>query len=246
MPDALAMPGLAWLAATTFAAGVVYGFAGFGAALIFMPVAVLFLSPEDAVAALSVSALASLVTVMPRAWRGAARRAALIMLAGACVTAPMGLWVLRNLDTTTLQWTISLTVALTLIALLRGWRVKTVPSPAARLGIGSATGLVGGATGLIGPVMVLFQLAGNDPVARSRANAVVFLALASASLLPFLALQGALSAGAVLLGAVLLVPYGAGARLGQALFRPERERLYRPVAHVVIALAVLAGMPICD
>ena len=47
MPDAalaaLELPGVWWLAATLVAAGIVRGFSGFGSALIFVPVAGIFL-----------------------------------------------------------------------------------------------------------------------------------------------------------------------------------------------------------
>jgi uncharacterized membrane protein YfcA len=64
-------------------AGLVYGFAGFGSALIFMPLATLVVSPPVAVAAFSMSALASLVTVVPGAWKAADRPTVLTMI-GAC------------------------------------------------------------------------------------------------------------------------------------------------------------------
>jgi uncharacterized membrane protein YfcA len=74
---ALAHPGLIWVLVTVFVAGVVYGFAGFGSALIFMPVGVAVMTAAGAVAAFSLSALVSLVTVVPRAWRQADQRATL-------------------------------------------------------------------------------------------------------------------------------------------------------------------------
>jgi uncharacterized membrane protein YfcA len=75
MPDALAVvlsePGLPYVCLVSLVAGLVYGFAGFGSALIFMPLATLFVSPPVAVAAFSMSAMASLVTVLPGAWKAA-------------------------------------------------------------------------------------------------------------------------------------------------------------------------------
>jgi hypothetical protein len=51
---------------------------------------------------------------------------------------------------------------------------------------------------------------------------------------------------AVTLGVVLLVPYGAGSLLGQALFTPQWERFYRAAAYAIIAAATLMGLPIWD
>ena len=59
-PDAFAL-----VLALTFVCGVIYGFAGFGAALVYLPIATMFLPPAMAIAAFSVSALSSLFTLVP-------------------------------------------------------------------------------------------------------------------------------------------------------------------------------------
>ncbi|SFE17934.1 sulfite exporter TauE/SafE family protein [Roseivivax sediminis] len=250
MPDLLRqlleLPGLGWILATTFVAGGVYGFAGFGSALIFMPVAAALVPPEIAVAAFSVSAASSLVTVVPRALRDADTRGLAVMIAGAVLAAPAGLWVLRRGDVEALRWGVVLVAAVTLAALVSGWRHALRPGVAARAGIGAATGFVGGATGLMGPVMILFQLSGRDSAARNRATVLVFLTFTTALLLPLMTLQGMLTPRAVLLGLAMTVPYGLGARLGAWLFQPDREGLYRTAAYVIIAIAIAAGLPVRD
>ena len=65
-------------------------------------------------------------------------------------------------------------------------------------------------------------------------------------MLPLLYFQGLLTATALVLGVLLLVPYGFGAVVGQALFTPGRERFYRIVAYIIIGTATLAGLPIWD
>jgi uncharacterized protein len=87
---ALAAPGLPVLLLAAFVAGTVYGFAGFGAALIFMPVATAFLPAPVAIAAFSLSAGAAFVTVVPGAWAVADRRTVLVMIAIAVVFTPVG------------------------------------------------------------------------------------------------------------------------------------------------------------
>ncbi|WP_372835734.1 sulfite exporter TauE/SafE family protein [Puniceibacterium confluentis] len=250
MPDllaqTLALPGLWALVTTVFVAGAVYGFAGFGAALIFMPVASTLVPFEVAVAAFAISAVSSLVTVLPRAWGQVDRRGVAVMIVCATLSASLGLWVLRVSDLIVLRWTVIAVTASTLLALCAGWRYATPPTVAARSAIGFATGFVGGATGLLGPVMVLFQLAGRDSVATSRATALVFLTLTSLLLVPLMAMQGLLTLPAVVLGLILLLPYGAGARLGAVLFRPGLERFYRSVAYFIILVAIILGLPVWD
>lgn len=250
MPDLIAALGavaplhIGVLMALALVAGAVYGFAGFGAALIFMPVASGLVPVEFAVAAFSVSALASMVTVVPQALPDIDRRAVAVMIAAASLSASAGIWVLRVADVTLLRWAVVLVTAVTLIALVSGWRYQAQVNLRMRGLVGVMTGFVGGATGLMGPVMVLFQLAGQDSVRRSRATAVVFLTTTSLILLPLLFLQGLLTAGAVILGVMMLIPYGLGSWAGRLMFRPEREALYRHVAYGLIAVAIVLGLPI--
>ena len=243
---ALDTAGLTWLIAVTAVAGVVYGFAGFGAALIFMPVAVIFLPPAVAIAAFAVSALASVVTVVPRALPLINRKAVSVLIVSATLSASLGIWVLRVTDVTVIRWAVVIVCAVTLVALVAGWRYAVVPGSRTRIGIGLATGFVGGVSGLLGPIMVLFQLAGRDPVATTRATTLVFLTVTSVLLLPLMYVQDVLTVQAVALGMLLLIPYGVGGLIGQALFHPEYERFYRTVAYVIIAMATVMGLPIWD
>lgn len=238
------MDGLFAVIAITVVAGVVYGFAGFGAALVFMPVATRFIPVDMAVAAFSVSALASFVAVVPRAWAEADQRSVTWMTVVAALCLPVGLWILRSNDVTTMRWAVLAVTCVTLVALMAGWRYTTQPSPLARGGVAAATGLVGGATGLVGPIMVLFQLSGQDSVARSRANTLVFLTMTGLLTAPLMAMQGMLSVQAVVLGLLLIVPYGLAARLGQRLFDPARQALYRSIAYGIIGASILISLPL--
>jgi uncharacterized membrane protein YfcA len=198
-------------------AGLVYGFAGFGAALVAVPVLAALYSPADAVGIFALSALASLVTVAPRAWREGDRQATAHLLASAVVTLPVGLYVLRNTPSGVLRWLICLLVLGTLAALILGWRRQGADRMSGRVAVGAATGLIGGATGLTGPVVVLFQLSGREEAGRIRANITLFLSLLSVVMLPLLVISGVLGPRQAAVGphpaAVLRGrhPYGSGA-----------------------------------
>ncbi|MGR3436369.1 MAG: sulfite exporter TauE/SafE family protein [Shimia sp.] len=244
LASALATPGLSVVLGATLVAGLVYGFAGFGAMLIYMPLATTVLEPRVAVAAAALSAVISLFTVVPRAWGAADRPAAVQLIAASLGGMPLGLWALTTWDDTVLRWTVLAVCSVTLLALLLGWRRATRESLPTRLAVGAATGTVGAATGLNGPVLILFQLSSPDSAARSRANTIVFLTSNAILLLPVMALTGALPPQGVWLGLLLLAPYGIGTLIGQALFRPGAEALYRRVAYGVIGAAILLGLPI--
>lgn len=233
-----------WLILTCLAAGLVYGFAGFGAALIYMPIAVALVDPVVAVAAFAVASLGSILTVVPQAWPQADRRAALTMLAAAITLEPLGVWFLRTSDPTALRWAVSTVVFVTLAALLSGWRNHRAPGVPAWLGVGAGVGFLGGSVGLNGPVLVLFQLGGRDEVARTRANTIIVLSFSSFALLPVMALQGAITGGTIWLGLTMLPAYALGGFLGRRLFIPGRAGLYRGTAYAIIGVAGLLGLPI--
>jgi uncharacterized protein len=249
VPEALAAalghPGLTWVCASSLLAGLVYGFAGFGSALIFMPLATLFVSPAVAVAAFSLSALASLVTVVPGAWRSAEKRSVGLMMAACIVFTPAGVAALRLAPEEAIRTAIALVTLGTLAALVAGWRMPVGTGAAPRLFVGALSGIAGGSTGLNGPPVILFNLGTEgQPVAVTRANLAVFLTLTSLSFLPQLWLQGLLPPFAVWLGVLLLVPYALGTWAGVRLFRPERAGLYRRFAYGLIGAAGLAALPV--
>ncbi|MDU8945080.1 sulfite exporter TauE/SafE family protein [Ovoidimarina sediminis] len=249
MPEALAaafaLPLVPVLAATALA-GLVYGFAGFGAALVFMPIAAALIDPVLAIVAFALGTLSSLVTLVPAAWRQCDRRVTLLMIAAASATLPAGIWLLKILDPEAIRLAVALVAAVTLGALILGMRFTIRPGLGPSVAVAGAAGVMGGATGLLGPIVILFNLATGDGAGRVRANTLIFLTLTSLIVLPQMALQGLLKPEALWLGTIMLPFYGAGSVLGRHLFRPERERAYRIAAYAIIGLAIVTGLPVFD
>jgi uncharacterized membrane protein YfcA len=241
----LAEPGLPFAAAVALVAGLVYGFAGFGSALIFIPLTTLVLPPAVAIAAFSLLALAALVTVVPRAWGLADRRAVGVMLAASVLVTPVGVLVLRIASEEVLRAIVAGLTLATLAALVAGWRVPVGAGLRTRAGIGALSGLAGGATGLNGPPVILFNLGTEgQPVAVTRANLAVFLTFSSLAILPQLWVQGVLPPRGLGIGAILFLPYALGTWAGARVFRPERAGIYRRIAYALIGAAGIAALPI--
>lgn len=240
------MPGLGWVCLAAFLAGLVYGFAGFGSALIFMPLAVIFLPPALAIAAFSLSALASLVTVIPKAWRVANRPQTLLMVGASLVTMPLGIAVLRLAPEVTIRTWVCILTLVTLAALLAGWKVPLRGGAALRAGVGALSGITGGSTGLNGPPVILFNLGSDQSVEVTRANLACFLTFNSLLMMPMLWVQGLIDARAIWLGLILLVPYGVGTLGGARVFRPQAAGLYKAAAYMLIGVAGVMGLPIWE
>jgi uncharacterized membrane protein YfcA len=248
MPDGLAgllsTPGLPWLAATFLVAGLVRGFTGFGTALIFMPVATVFLPVPVAITLVTLSGIATWPIIVPRAARAADRGEVLLLAGAAIVAAPLGVWLLTRADGTALRWLVAGAASLTLAALVSGWRYRGRVSWPGLGAIGATAGVLGGTTGLTGPPVILFYLAGPHGAATVRANTILFLAVLDIGIVANLLARGLVGWPALWLALLLAVPYGIGIAGGQGLFHPGRERAYRRLAYGVIALAIVSGLPL--
>lgn len=241
---ALATPGLGWVIAAAVLAALVYGFAGFGSALIFMPLSTIFMPPPLAIAAFSLSALGSLFTVFPGAWKAADKRATLMIVAMSIVFMPVGIFLLRVAPEVAIRTAVCVLTLVTLVALVAGWKVPLRGGRGLQLGVGALAGITGGATGLNGPPVVLFNLGTDQPVAVTRGNLACFLTLNSLFMMPMMWIQGMVDARAFFLGLILLGPYAIGGLIGVQLFRPGGAGLYRVVAYILIGVAGVAGLPI--
>ncbi|MFU8777256.1 MAG: TSUP family transporter [Roseovarius sp.] len=248
MPEALsavwATPGLLWLLLTIGLAGIVRGFTGFGTALIFVPVAGIFLPPAIIVGVITLTGIVSTSALLPRAWSQADRREVGLLAVAALVTVPLGLWLLARLDPVSIRWVVAAVGVLTLVALITGWRFSGQVGRGMLLAIGALAGVIGGLTGLTGPVVILFYLAGQSAAQSVRANTILFLAALDVVIVVNLLLRGVINGQIFLLALTLAVPYFMTSLIGQSLFDPRHERLYRWAAYTVIGLAVVSGLPI--
>lgn len=248
MPEALsqtlALPGVWWLILAMSVAGIVRGFSGFGTALIFVPVAGMFLMPAQVVGTMAITGVFSTAALLPRAWRQGDRLEVGTLVVAALPTVPVGLWLMQVLDPVLVRWIVAAVAGGTLIALVSGWRYAGEVSRPKLLGIGAVAGLIGGMTGLTGPVVILFYLAGQSVAQSVRANTILFLAALDVVIVSNLLLGGTIEADVVWLALVLAVPYFITTMIGQSLFDPALGTVYRWLAYSMIGLAVLSGLPV--
>lgn len=238
------MPGLIWLVLTIGIAGIVRGFTGFGTALIFVPVAGKFLSTETVITVMVLTGIASTAVLIPRAWKQSARGEVGLLALAAMVTVPFGLKLLDFLDENTIRWIVAAIAGTTLAVLVAGWRFFGRVNLAGLMAIGAAAGVIGGMTGLTGPVVIMFYLAGQAAAQTVRANTILFLAALDIVIAGNLFFRESLGLSEVLLAATLAVPYFITTMIGQFLFDPKFDRIYRITAYVVIGLAVVSGLPL--
>ena len=237
---------LALLLAVTFAASLARGFSGFGAALIFIPLASALLGPKVAVPLLLVADGVMTVGMIPGAVRKADRRDVLTMAVGALVGVPAGTWLLTTLDPLVLRWGIVALASLMLALLLSGWRYRGRPKPPLTVLVGLISGFFSGAAQVGGPPVVAYWLGGTIPASTVRANIVFFFAVTSA-LGAIGYVWGGLITLHILLLALLIAPvYGFGAWAGSRMFGLASDQTFRRICLGMIAFATVISMPLLD
>ena len=241
--QALNLPGVEWVMFGALVAGIVRGFSGFGTALIFLPIAAQFLSPVWAVIAMATMDVFGPIPAARRAWRDCHKLDLRRLLLATFVTVPLGVMILRSTDPEIYRYAISIIALLMLVLLISGYRYQGQVTPKTVYGIGGAAGFMGGVAGLPGPFVILFYMASPHKPSAIRANTFLYLWGFDIMLLTALAIQGALAPTMLWLGLMLVVPTFLGITMGSAIFNPDKEKVYRNVAYLVIAASAVSGLP---
>lgn len=234
------------LCLSAFTAGLARGFAGFGAGLIFMPLAS---SAIGAAVAAPILLLVDLVMSAPmvvRAWEGFDRRDVSLMVAGSLAGVPLGSFVLAHADPIAMRWGIVAVIGSLLALLISGWRYQGRPAAPLTVAVGSTAGFLSGLAQVGGPPVLAYWLGGAIPPAKVRANLIFFFGVAS------MATAVAYTAGGLLTGRVLMLSliagpsYGVGLLIGSRLFGVASEETFRRACFALIAAAAVISMPVLD
>lgn len=230
------------IAAAAALAGLVRGFAGFGSAMVFMPIAAASTTPETALVLLFLTGTPAQIPILVRSVRQCTWREVAPLALGAAIMVPVGVKLLLVLDPALMRLIISLLVLVLVAVLASGWRYGRTPGPVATTVIGGGAGLGGGMAGLYGPVIVLFWLGGQSEAPTVRANLFAFFgALTVIEAATFLA--NSMITWDRIGGAVLLLPlYGAALWAGSKLFALASGTTFRRIALALCAASAIIGL----
>lgn len=242
----LADPRLLAVACVGALGGLVRGFSGFGAALVYVPLVSAAYSPPVAAATIFLITLVFATPFTIGAFPRCDWRSVFPLVLAASATVPIGAAALLLLDQRLMRWIISGIVLAGLVMLMYGRRYHAHPRLPITLGVGGVAGLFGGAGQMSGPPVVVYWLSGPGSAMTVRANLMVFFTLTSLTSGVTYYLQGLFTARAIAVAAVAGPAYGLGMLIGSRLFRLASERTFRRIAFLIVALAALLGLPIFD
>jgi len=225
--DSSAPETIALAAAIAAIAGVVRGITGFGGAMVMSPPMALILGTIAAVPVVllleSLAAIPMLVQLRHLVrWRLVGP-----ILGMACLFVPLGTWILLAVDPQLMRRVIAGVVIVFSLVLLAGLRYTGRQQPATALGVGALSGTLVGATSMGGPPVILYLLAGPDPIEVTRANLTCFVGAISLAGFVLLALNGVVGAGGLVLALLLAPGYYLGMVLGTRLFSRFNDQRFR-------------------
>lgn len=237
---------LVLLCCSVLVAGMARGFSGFGAALIFVPLAAALVGPKMASPILLVIDTFSAAGLLPDAIRKADKKDVGAMSIGAAVAVPVGVALLVHADPILVRWVISVTAFLFLILLMSGWRYRGRPSAPLAAGVGVIAGVYSGAAQLGGPPVVAYWLGGVNSISTVRANIVFYFAISSIFTAISYFYADLLTVGVFALALLCGPIYAVGLFFGAKSFRFASEQVFRRVCYLLIGLAAIISAPVMD
>jgi len=235
---------LGWTFLATFLTGIVRGFAGFGAAMVFIPSVSMLYGPQFAVATLFIIDVITPLPMIPKALREFEFKEVLPISIGATLTVPFGILILKNSDPTVLRYVISISILLLILAMATGWRYHGKVTRSGLFGLGTISGIAGGIASLYGPPLILFWMSRRSKAATIRANIIIYFAYIIMITGIGLWLSGLLT-NQVVKTAIMLIPlYACAIWIGANLFRFSSEEFFRKVAYTLITIVAVSSLPI--
>lgn len=244
--QALFFDGLPVLIVACALAGMVRGFTGFGTAMVFMPIAALVLEPVWAIAAMLTFDVVGAAPLQKKAIRDGEPHDVLLLLLGAVIGLPLGVYLLTLMDPVVFRWLVSCLSLALLVLLMSGWRYRNPLNALCTSLVGAMGGFLCGVAALPGPPIILSYMSSPRPAAVIRGNTMMYLFVVDIMTFLVFGLKGLLVLLPVLIGVVLSAPYMIGALAGQRIFDPDKEYVYRRVAFVLIGISAVAGLPLWD
>ena len=246
MPEILAEPAMWVVIGGALIAGLVRGFAGFGAGMIFIPVAAAAFDPRVAAGTLFIVDTIIIIPLVIRAASHVEWREILPLGLGAMIAVPAGVAVLIHVDPVPIRWGLSVAIFASIAFLAGGWRYRGPERVPLGIAIGGLAGFMSGLAQLPAPPVLVYWLGRDTPAQIIRANAIIFFCFTTVVAGFAYAASGLFTAEVAMRSVALLPVYGIAMFAGSRLFGSTSEATYRRIAYGLIAFVALVTLPVFD
>lgn len=227
--------------ATAFAAAFIRGLAGFGLAILLVPVLALAMTPLEAVLATNVVALLIGLSEIIRIMRAAEKSAWTIGVLVIIATGP-GLYLLSITPAPLARLLIALIALSAFFAMFLPKRSAQQPGPVQTGFVGITSGLLTGFAGMPGPPVVPYYLGRAIPKEIAKPSMLLIFTIAAAAGLGSGAVIGVMSGSIIILGAVLFPAVLAGNYLGAKAFGKVSDTAWRAFVMIVLGVTAMAAL----
>jgi len=242
--DTLWTTDLLWLYGFAVLTGLVRGFSGFGAAMVFIPLASILVPPQTAVITLWLIDVLVTSPLTIKGMRHGHWPEILPLFLGAMAGVPLGVWLLATTPETPMRWTISIIVLLAVLVLASGYRRKNrMPLPGV-LAVGASAGVGSGMASLGGPPVIVFWVSGAASAAQTRMNIFGFFGMTALMSGAGHYLFGLFTPERLMLAALLIPAYALGIFSGNRMFGLASESMFRRFALTICAAGAILVMPV--
>ncbi len=239
MPFDLGPGGIAWMMVAIFVAAFVRGYAGFGYSAMVIAASSLVTNPLNLVAVVVILETVMSLQAARRAGPDVDWRRVWLLLAGAAVGLPLGLWVLTGVSEDTARAVVSGYVLMMCAVLLAGWQLAREVRGAGNAVVGVVSGLANG-TGMGGLPVAAFFAAQPMPAAVFRASMIAYFPLLDLYSAPLYWWAGLVSWDTLWASLIALPLTFMGNSLGgRHFFRAEPQEFRRFATFLLAALAVM-------
>ena len=233
---------LAGMLAAIFASGMT-AYAGFGGALVLVPLFTLMIGPLQAISLMAMVGTLSLVHVIPRLFRVIRWREVVPVVAGLLISISISSSLLVKADADFVRLCMGVFVLLAAAILILDFRYSGPRGTLPSFGVGVVTGIIMGGVGVpAGPVMVIYFLAASEAPPVQRANIMISVWLLMLIMLVNLFGRDVIETSTMLQACFIAPASLLGATIGQYLFKRAPVTWFKTLAHgllIVIGVAML-------
>lgn len=227
-------------------AGLARGFSGFGAAMVFVPLASATLTPVVAMPVLLIADIIASSLLIVHSFRTCHWPDVRRVVIGGMIGVPIGNQIVTMADPITVRWAITILIFGSLIAMLAGWRFRRPEATPVAAGVGLVSGLMSGLAQIGGPPIVMYWISTRMETGRMRVNLVVYFSLLMWLSLALFIAKGLVNSPVLWLAAAAVPGYALGVWAGGAMFGLASPETFRRIAMALVALATLVGIPLLD
>jgi uncharacterized membrane protein YfcA len=215
-------------------------YAGFGGALVMVPLFTFLIGPVQAVALTALCSTVALLHVVPGLLKTIKWSEVMPLFTGLLISASIGSYFLVVADAATIRLGMGIFILIAAAVLILDFRYSGPRGALPSLGVGAVTGGITGGFGVpAGPIMVVYYLAAPEPAQVQRANIMFSVWLLVTVMFGNLLVRDAIET-ATFMRSVFIAPASIlGATLGQYLFRRAPATWFKKFAHwLLVAIGV--------